>query len=142
MFKHQIETLLKLEPSTKHVFRGVYPIDMLPNRQEGAYVINLDKHNEPGSHWVAVFDDGNRVEYFDSYGIAPSIPSFMGPDAVYSSITLQPLYSNACGFYCVYYIIHRARGVSMHDILLLLSRLDSHYVVKNLVYSNYSVLFR
>ena len=142
MFKHQIETLLKLEPSTKHIFRGVYPIDRLPRRQKGAYVINLDKHNEPGSHWVAVFDDGHQVEYFDSYGIAPSITSFVGLNAIYSSITLQPLYSNACGFYCVYYIIHRAKGVAMHDILLLLSRLDSHYVVKNFVYNNYSVLFR
>ena len=142
MYKRQIEVILNLKPSTRKIFRGVYPIDGLPNREPGAYVINLDKHDEPGSHWVAVFDDGKRVEYFDSYGLPPLISSFLGHNAVYSSASLQPLYSNACGFYCVYYIIQRSLGIAMHDILLLLSRVDSHYVVKKMLYSSFSIVFK
>ena len=142
MYKRQIEAILKIQPSTRKIFRGVFPIDRLPIRQPGAYVINLDKHDEPGSHWVVVIDDGKRVEYFDSYGLPPSLTSFLGDKAVYSTVSLQPLYSNACGFYCVYYIIQRSLGIAMKDILLLLSRIDSHYVVKNMLYTNFSSIFR
>ena len=142
MYKRQIEAVLKIQPSTRKIFRGVFAINRLPTRQPGAYVINLDRHDEPGSHWVVVFDDGKRVEYFDSYGLPPSITSFLGHKAVYSSIYSQPLYSNACGFYCVYYIIQRSLGITMTDILLLLSRIDSHYVVKNILYTNFSSVFR
>lgn len=36
-------------------------------------IYNLDKHNQPGSHWVAGFFDLNKgfIYYFDSYGIKP-----------------------------------------------------------------------
>jgi hypothetical protein len=36
-------------------------------------VFNLDKHDESGSHWVALYSDFNKREvyYFDSYGIKP-----------------------------------------------------------------------
>ena len=142
MYRRQIETVLKLEPATRKIFRGVYPIDRLPRRTPGAYVISLDKHDEPGSHWVAVVDDGKRVEYFDSYGLPPSITTFLGYKAVYSTVPLQPLYSNACGFYCIYYIIQRSLGNSMSEILYLLSRIDSHYVVKTLLYQKYAGVFK
>ena len=77
MFKRLIEQILKLDSHDK--FRGVYPIDLLPKRQQGVYVINLDKHDEPGSHWVAVYDDGKIGEYFDSYGLPPKYLEFLGP---------------------------------------------------------------
>ena len=36
-------------------------------------VFNLDYHDEPGSHWTAMFIDSNRkgIYYFDSYGQEP-----------------------------------------------------------------------
>lgn len=36
-------------------------------------VFNLDRHDEPGSHWVSLFSDFNRGEiyYYDSYGLRP-----------------------------------------------------------------------
>ena len=35
-------------------FNGVYSIDNLPNKKkDGAYVINLDRHSDIGTHWVA-----------------------------------------------------------------------------------------
>ena len=142
MFKSQIESILKLENSTKSGFQGVFPIDLLPSRQTGSYVINLDKHDQPGSHWVAVYDDGEKVEYFDSFGIPPTCRTFLGSTAVYSTAHIQPLMSNACGFYCVYFIIKRANNIPMFDILNLLSRTDSHFLVKNYLYSRYSCVFK
>jgi hypothetical protein len=142
MFKSQIESILKLDYTSKKYFKGVYSIDQLPRRERGAYVINLDNHDEPGSHWVAVFDDGENVEYFDSFGVHPTCLKFLGPNAVYSTANLQPLMSNACGFYCVYFIIKRSYNFPMNDILTVLSKTDSHYVVKNYLYSRYSLVFK
>lgn len=36
-------------------------------------IFNLDRHNEPGSHWVAVFANLKKKEvyYYDSYGLRP-----------------------------------------------------------------------
>ena len=142
MFKRQIESILKLDNSTKSGFQGVFPIDLLPPRRKGSYVINLDEHDQPGSHWVAVYDDGDKVEYFDSFGVPPTCKTFLGPTAVYSTAHIQPLMSNACGFYCVYFIIKRASNISMIDILNLLCRTDSHYLVKDYLYSRYSCVFK
>ena len=140
MFKRQIEHILKLEAKDK--FQGVFPFDLLPKRQLGAYVINLDDHDEPGSHWVAVYDDGKMVEYFDSYGQPPTCLNFLGQTFQFSTVTLQPLLSQACGYYCCYFLIHRIQGFSMPDILQLLNRTDSHYVVKNYLYSRFSPVFK
>ena len=34
-------------------------------------IFNLDPHDKPGSHWVALYSDVDKggVYYFDSYGI-------------------------------------------------------------------------
>lgn len=55
-------------------FGGVYPVDLIPDHlisNQKAIVINLDPHYKPGSHWVCLYLSGNRVEYFDSYGLPP-----------------------------------------------------------------------
>ena len=142
MYKQQIETILELDSET--TFRGVYAMDTLPTRQMGAYVINLDNHDEPGSHWVAVYDDGNQVEYMDSYGLPPSDPRcllFLGQKFKYNSYALQQPLSNACGFYCIYFLIRRSRGHTATDILDVLSHVDSDFVVKEFVYSRFKPVF-
>ena len=142
MYKQQIETILELDSET--TFRGVYAMDTLPTRQMGAYVINLDNHDEPGSHWVAVYDDGHQVEYMDSYGLPPSDPRcllFLGQKFKYNSYALQQPLSNACGFYCIYFLIHRSRGHTANDILDVLSHVDSDFVVKEFVYSRFKPVF-
>lgn len=143
MFKRQIETILGLDVATRDLFCGVYAMDQLPTRQRGAYVINMDDHDEPGSHWVAVFDNGS-VEYFDSYGYPPldsRCLEFLGMRYSYNKIKLQKQYSNACGFYCIYLILKRARGHSADKIILNLKRTDSDFVVKNFLYSHYKPVF-
>lgn len=144
MFKRQITAILTLDASTKDKFRGVCSMDRLPQRKPGAYVINMDDHDEPGSHWVAVYDDNGIVEYMDSYGLPPLDTRcllFLGSDYHYNSRVLQQQFSNACGFYCVYFLIQRSRGHSANTILDMLARTDSGYVVKNFIYSRYKPIF-
>ena len=38
-------------------FNSVYSRDNSPNKiKDGAYVINLDKHSDIGTHWVAFYE--------------------------------------------------------------------------------------
>ena len=35
------------------------------------YIINLDSKIGPGTHWVSVIIESNRLLYFDSFGLIP-----------------------------------------------------------------------
>ena len=49
-------------------FNGVYSGDNLPKTKDGAYVINLDKYSDIGTHWVALYVN-NNVTYFGSFDV-------------------------------------------------------------------------
>ena len=144
MYKRQLQAVLSLDAYTKRLFQGVYAMDRLPTRNNGAYVINMDNHDEPGSHWVAVFVDNGAVEYFDSYGRAPTdsrLLHFLGPNFSYNSVALQRLFTTVCGYFCLYFLLKRARGVSSSQIVHMLARTDSGFVVKEYVLSRYKPIF-
>ena len=47
-------------------FNGVYLRDNLSDKvKDGVYVINLDI----GAHWIALYEIGNAITYFDSFGV-------------------------------------------------------------------------
>ena len=51
-------------------FNGVHSRDNLPHKiKDGAYVINLDKYSDIGTHWIALYSLNNNVTYFDSFGV-------------------------------------------------------------------------
>ena len=50
-------------------FNGVYSRNNLAKTKDGAYVINLDKYSDTGTHWVALYVYNNDVTYFDSFGV-------------------------------------------------------------------------
>ena len=37
--------------------------------KDGAYVINLDQHESIGTHWMALYVNGNNIIYFDSFQV-------------------------------------------------------------------------
>ena len=75
----QINTLINKCTLLKRVFRGIYPRAKLPKRlpkrsKSPAYIVNLDKHGQEGSHWIAIYVPQNKdyIENFDSRGLQPS----------------------------------------------------------------------
>ena len=51
-------------------FNGVYSRDNLPNKiKDGAYVINLDKYSDIGTHRIALYVKNKVVTYFNSFGV-------------------------------------------------------------------------
>ena len=82
---------------------------------------NKAPDTHPGLHWVALFVTDNSIEYFDSYGRDP-------PNALHrwgkkkqwitNPIPLQSPLISVCGQYCLYYLLHRTRGIDMIDLLM------------------------
>ena len=126
MNTQQIEALLNRDPYSKDIFKKVCARDQIEKPTfPSAYVINSDPSNKPGEHWIAVyFDKKGRGEYFDSYGLPPHVlqlDSYMNcyssTDWIYNKKPLQALFSSVCGHYCVYFILFRCRGKSLHRIV-------------------------
>ena len=95
-------------------------------------VFNLDKHNEPGSHWVAMYMcyEAGICCYWDSYGMKPS-PEVMvlmnrlksqsqelGKTIDIKINTVRHQYKNSeCGVYCIYFLISLLDGRQFEDII-------------------------
>jgi len=80
-------------------------------------VFNLDEHDEPGSHWVAMYISVKKktVYYFDSAGskILPNIYALYeqihAQDPAYKYVDNYPLIhqygNNECGMYSIFFLI-------------------------------------
>ena len=93
-------------------FKGVYPRDGLNfklNKYTGC-IINTDRHNEPGEHWVAVYM-GDIPIYFDSFGLPPMFDEFVNfldnqsPIGwLHNTIPFQSIYQDTCGMHCLFFL--------------------------------------
>ena len=89
-------------------------------------VYNLDKHDEPGSHWVCSFVDipAQAVYYFDSYGMRPppEVEQFMarckeqGCRFLYYNDIRHQRKGSECGMYCLFVLICLLKGRTFYDI--------------------------
>ena len=55
--------------------------ELSKKKKDGAYVINLDKYADTGTHWIALFCKKNEIVSFDSVGvehIPEEIKKFIG----------------------------------------------------------------
>ena len=98
-------------------------------------VLNHDKHNQPGSHWVALLVNNvqKKIEYFDSVGAKPprNICTFIkkllihlkGYKYIRNKITHQ-LKNSECGVYSIYFIIRRILGDSFEELTQTIIRDD------------------
>ena len=54
-------------------FAGVFPSDRLPARpvdeRPRGYMVNIDTHDQPGSHWVALWTHDGGCTVMDSFAI-------------------------------------------------------------------------
>ena len=61
----EIQKYYKNEP----IFNSVFSRKNLRKKiKDGAYVINLDKYADVGTHWIALFCHRNEIVYFNSFG--------------------------------------------------------------------------
>jgi len=90
-------------------------------------IFNLDKSNQSGSHWVALYADmkDGIITFFDSYGMDPTkeikiLMNAMGQyckNPTYEQNTKRHQYKNSeCGVYSINFIARRLAGETLQDI--------------------------
>jgi len=89
-------------------------------------VFNLDKHDEPGSHWVCAYIDivGKKAYYADSYGYKPEREIVrllkrckdQGCESIYFNDIRWQRKESECGMYCLIVIICLLKGKPFYSI--------------------------
>ena len=97
---------------------GAYSRDNL-QKEDGAYVINLDEYSDIGSHWVALYVQNNDVTYFNTYGIehiTKEIKAFTGNKNIKTNIfRIQAYDSIMCGYFCIGFIDFMFAGKTLTE---------------------------
>ena len=106
----------------------MYSRNNLPNKiKKGAYVINLDKYENTGKHWVSLFVKPKYTVYFDSFGIEyipKEINKFINNDIKSNIFRIQAYYSIMCGYFCIEFINYMLKGKTLLDYTNLSSPND------------------
>ena len=117
-----LNVICSSDPRLARTFQGVFSYDTLPRHvtsYPASYIVNTDKEQDRGEHWVALFLENEAVaEVYDSYGRKPygRIKTFAGNNArvvKHNNHWFQGPLATTCGMYCVYFLWHRANGVPM-----------------------------
>ena len=92
----------------------------MPNKiKEGAYIINLDKDSDIGTHWITLYVNTKTVTYFDSFGvehIPKEIKKFINNKNIIANIfRIQAYDSVMCGYFCIGFIDFMFKGNSLTD---------------------------
>ena len=139
MYGIELKQRLLKDWRVRRYFRGVFPCDRLPTNVDPGiphtFIINLDTHDQPGTHWVALYitSYGHAV-YFDSFGVPPfiySIQAFISRNSrtmVSNAVVIQSLTTQTCGFYCIFFITQMCRGANLYEIQ---QHFDSRFPQRN-----------
>ena len=102
-------------------FRGVFLLDTLPKKlnKKECGIVNFDKSNSPGTHWVAWYKNGKTKIYFDSYGVQPplEIIRYLGKLIYYNTDKVQPAGQVFCGHLSLYILKELSMGHEFQNIL-------------------------
>lgn len=102
-------------------FVGVYSRDRIPTPTvfPSFAIVNTDASSGPGEHWVALGFYKDHIEYFDSFGLPPMHLSFTNgyKKIQWNSVCIQEVKSLICGYYCILYVVLRAKRISFERIL-------------------------
>ena len=84
-----------------------------------AYIINFYEHESIGTHWIALYMNGNNIIYFDSFGIkhiSKEINKIMGNKNFIRNIyRIQESDSIMCGYFCIWFIDFMLKGKNLLD---------------------------
>ena len=95
-------------------FIGTFPCNILPEiegKESFSVIFNESRHDEEGTHFVAVFANKEKIFYFDSLGLKCEnkyINSFIetsGREIKENNVQIQSYNSIFCGYFCLSFII-------------------------------------
>ena len=95
-------------------FNGAYSRNNLPKIKDRAHIINLDKYEWIGTHWIALYVNVKNVTNFDSFGvehILKEIRKFIEHKKIITNIyRIQAHDSIICGYFCIEFIDFMLNG--------------------------------
>ena len=147
----QLKDVMKRDRLGKESFLGVFPMDLLPKQEvlqrPFSLIVNTAPSSHKGQHWLAVYvDDEGQGEMFDSYGHSASfydrrLEHFLQRNCmfhVYNSRQVQSFTSDVCGQFCLFFLLHRCRGIPADSIVNTFSKrthqndeLVDHFIQKH-----------
>ena len=116
----KIQKYYQNEPRVNDVYSG----NSLPEKiKNGAYMINLDKYKDTGTHSVALFCNKKQVIYFDSFGVEhvpEEIKKFIEKSPGNKNIKANIFHVQAndsvmCGYFCRGFIDFMSAGKKLTD---------------------------
>ena len=126
----------KVSPfSSKCISDELCAIDFKKFKQyQFGVIFNLDKHNEPGSHWVCAYINTKQKHknygfyFFDSSG--DSMPTEINDFAQYTNENIEDesfkIHANSirkqystteCGMFCLFFIVKLLKGSTYHELI-------------------------
>ena len=147
MYSDQLQSIINSDSRTCHQFLGVFAADLIPQNMSGNTMatVNCCNHNMGGEHWIALFMNNNGcLEFFDSYALSPNTYNLKSKLPKTSQIVcnkkrIQGMFTEVCGYYCLYYIYFKARGYQMGVITEKFSNDFPHN--DNYVYNQIKILY-
>ena len=101
-------------------FNGVYSRDNIPDEiKVETYITSLDEYADIGTHWIALYMNGNAVTYFDSFGvehISKEIKKFIIGSTITTNIFRMQAYGSLMRrYFCIGFINFMLMGKSLQD---------------------------
>ncbi len=122
---------------------GIYMKDELKSPlSQGNYIINLQNHDEGGSHWTALIKDQDNIYYYDSFGVVP-------PQNLYDVFKIdshniyyldqlnrrdQDIDATSCGWWSMsflYYMTKNTKGSMLDRMLKFEKKFNKKDTIKN-----------
>lgn len=103
------------------------------NPQLGYYLVNLENHNQSGSHWCALILSKELSFWFDPYGAPPpkeitNILKLRYKQKVYfSDFIIQDLNSILCGYFCLGLMLVIKNFKNQHALLTIISHFLDYF---------------
>lgn len=93
-------------------------------KKERLYIINYDKHDQIGSHWVLIYINNKKTFFFDSYGSKPRLKMRLflkkvnnNSNFIFNTQQLQAIGSSVCGFYCIFLAFCFKKRINFYSFL-------------------------
>lgn len=115
----QLSKILERDNVTSGIFKGVFARDKLPFKiaYPTCLIFNTDKSDGPGEHWLALYyNKSGNCYFYDPYGLPPDVYNMKrylhktSKRWTWNSKQQQSLDSNLCGYFCVLFLLFKARG--------------------------------
>ena len=111
-------------------------LEIIYQKQKGAYVINLDEYENTGTHWIALFVKPKYTVYFDSFDVehipqeinkfirSEELGHAVGNNIKSNIFRIQAYDSIMWGYYCIEFINYILKGKTLLDYTNLFSPHD------------------